>query len=221
MCAARLVHGLLCELNIWNSTTRRSAGPHILSIACRRAHAKFSAKTPSRSRASIVPSPRQPRCFNSAYEYKWKPTNAHNQWWIDAFTCDPRVLWKGMKGVQFVGDPAPVAQNDILNASVGRLPVMLVYICVHPKHGTRIFYPCHGRQGRQEERIHRLPVLDARSVGRRGRAPQRLHLLQPARGAHQRAQRWLQTWRTFQSRLVAGALHHSSRDCRTLSIVAV
>lgn len=88
--------------------------------------------------------PEAARCFKDNYAYMWNPKNARNQWWIDAFTCDPRVLWEGMKGIQMHGNPAPVAQNDILNASVGRLPVMLVYICVHPIHGTRIFYPYHG-----------------------------------------------------------------------------
>lgn len=74
----------------------------------------------------------------------WDPKNGKQQWWIDAFTCDPRALGQAMAGIQFKGDPIPVAQNDVLNAAVGRLPVMLVYIAVHEQFGTRIFYPYHG-----------------------------------------------------------------------------
>ena len=90
------------------------------------------------------------RCFAPGYRYMWDPKNGQQQWWIDAFTCDPRALGQAMSGIQFKGAPPPVAQNDILNASVGRLPVMLVYIAVHQTYGTRIFYPYHGaKAGKQ------------------------------------------------------------------------
>lgn len=84
------------------------------------------------------------RCFVPGYEFLWNPKWSENQWWIDAFTCDPRLLGRAFKCIRFRGDPPPVQQNDILNASVGRLPVMMVYIAVHQEFGTRIYYPYHG-----------------------------------------------------------------------------
>ena len=84
------------------------------------------------------------RCFAPGYQYMWDPINGKQQWWIDAFTCDPRALGQQQKAILFKDSPAPVAMNDMLNASVGRLPVMLVYIAVHQHYGTRIFYPYHG-----------------------------------------------------------------------------
>lgn len=77
----------------------------------------------------------------------WKREYCNNQWHVDAFTCDPRVVCKRFRGIRFKKMPLPVAQRPELNASVGQMPCMLVYIATHAKYGTRIFYPYLGTSG--------------------------------------------------------------------------
>ena len=85
-------------------------------------------------------------------QYHWQQSNGGNQWHIDGFTCDPRVLCKAFKGIRFRFMPQPVSQNAALNASVGSMPSMLVYIAVHKLYGTYIFYPYLGAKGGSQSR---------------------------------------------------------------------
>lgn len=85
------------------------------------------------------------------YQYYWDPENIDDQWQIDAFTTDPQVFLSDLKAIGEEGVPMPVQQLEIMNKSVGALPKMLVYIAVHPQHGTRVFYPYSGARGGQKK----------------------------------------------------------------------
>ena len=84
------------------------------------------------------------RCFAAGYRYFWRPQNRWNQWHLDAFSIDPRVLSDDPRGIAFAGSPFPFIEADALNASVGRTPVMMFYLAAHADHGTRVFFPYTG-----------------------------------------------------------------------------
>lgn len=84
----------------------------------------------------------------------WNPEHFANQWFIDAFTVDPDELLKDRTGIYPRGRPRFVQQCDLINASVGSLPKVQVYIAVHQDFGTLVFYPYHGAKhgGRSEKK---------------------------------------------------------------------
>lgn len=85
------------------------------------------------------------------YQYYWNPDNIFDQWQIDAFSVDPHDLVADLKAIGITGRPMRVQQHAIMNKPVGALPKMLVYIAVHPEHGTRVFYPYTGARGGQKK----------------------------------------------------------------------
>jgi hypothetical protein len=98
-----------------------------------------------------------PLCYQEAWlqgeymnlpdDYYWDPKNGKEQWWIDALTVDPSKMLEGMTGLWEHGVPQPVTRTRLENASVGTLPIISVYIAVHPEHGTHVFFPYHGAKG--------------------------------------------------------------------------
>jgi len=74
----------------------------------------------------------------------WNPDYGKEQWWFDALTIDPTKLLTGLKGIWMHGVEQPVTSTPLANASIGTLPKILVYIAVHQKHGTHIWFPYHG-----------------------------------------------------------------------------
>ena len=88
----------------------------------------------------------------NAKKRRWDMRNTKDQYAIDAFTVDPCVVCKRFRGIRFGNMPRAVSQNAALNASVGQMPTMLVYITTHPKFGTKIFYPYLGAKGGTQKR---------------------------------------------------------------------
>lgn len=81
------------------------------------------------------------------YKCFWEHPRGLEQWWIDAFTVDPHKMLLGLTGLWEHGTPQPVTSTRLENASVGSLPIITVYIAVHPKFGTHAFFPRHGARG--------------------------------------------------------------------------
>lgn len=89
---------------------------------------------------------------NITGECRWDPSNGMNQWWVDAFSVDPSAMVEGLTGLWCRGTPQPIRNTKLENASVGTLPLILVYIAVHQQYGTYAWYPYHGaRHGAVDE----------------------------------------------------------------------
>ena len=114
----------------------------------RPAPAPGSVKGPDSFSAQTVPvSGQWVDVSDPRYRYHWHPMFVQQQWCIDAFTVDPHDFLQGLTAIRIKGKSVPVAQNGLLNKSVGQLPRMHVYIAVHAKHGTRVYFPRTGAQG--------------------------------------------------------------------------
>jgi hypothetical protein len=78
---------------------------------------------------------------------RWDPEWRHEQWWFDAFTVDPAKLVHDLQIVWEAGTPQPVLSCKLENKSVGTTPRVLVYIGVHAKYGTHVWFPYNGARG--------------------------------------------------------------------------
>ena len=88
----------------------------------------------------------------------WHPDFFEDQWFIDAFTVDPHELLDDRTGIWPRGVERPPQQCNLVNASLGSLPKVQVYIAVHQQFGTLAFYPYHGAKhgGRSEKKDERM-----------------------------------------------------------------
>lgn len=77
--------------------------------------------------------------YQPDFQFMWNPDWIADTWAIDGFTCDPRDLCSGRKHISFPGWHAKVQQHGLKNASVGRLPTMLVIIAVHRDFGMLLW----------------------------------------------------------------------------------
>ena len=78
------------------------------------------------------------------YKLVWNPAWGGEQWWFDGMTIDPSMLLTDLRGIWEHGVEQPVTVTKLENASVGTLPKVMVYIAVHAKFGTHIWFPFHG-----------------------------------------------------------------------------
>lgn len=77
--------------------------------------------------------------------YTWCHDNGYDQWWIDALTIDPSQLVEDEEGIGMPGMEKLVIENDLVNASVGSVPIMQVPASNHAivqAHGILIFGSC-------------------------------------------------------------------------------
>lgn len=76
------------------------------------------------------------RVSDTELRYKYKYENCKDQWFLDAFTVDPKDLAEIERGIWLRGKAQPINVSLAENASVMGMPTMMVYIAAHPKFGT-------------------------------------------------------------------------------------
>ena len=84
--------------------------------------------------------------YNDMYtrNFYWKHSRGFKQWWIDALTVDPTKLLLDRQGIWEYGRDQPVHESALVNAHLGSMPAVMVFLAAHQEHGTHAFFPYHG-----------------------------------------------------------------------------
>ena len=76
--------------------------------------------------------------------WRYHPSLLWHQVFVDAFTVRPKEVIKGERVIWDTTHHQPKQMFPSENASIGKYPVFMVYLAVHPKFGLRAYFPCSG-----------------------------------------------------------------------------